>query len=90
MAPKSINQERGLTPSGASRPAGEPKALHLSFYNPQLLKSNSFSVSVLAPRPAQRLLTVSGPFLDIKAKVGVIVELRYIPRNLLVHCKPVH
>ena len=24
----------------------------------------------------------------IKAKVGVIVELRCIPRNLLVHCKP--
>ena len=26
-----FDQERGLTPSGASRPAGEPKVLHLSF-----------------------------------------------------------
>ena len=59
-----LYQERGLTPSGGSGPAGEPR--HIKIISViQNYGLEMMGAGLWAPRPAERLLTVSGPFLDL-------------------------
>ena len=56
-------QEKSLTLSGASGPAGEPTLIKEN----SMIKKNGIEIigeGLMARWPAERLLTVSGSFLD--------------------------
>ena len=58
-----LYQERGLTPSEASRPASEPIVSNVVKTWPILFEHKYYSLR--SCWPTERLLAVSGPFLDL-------------------------
>ena len=71
-----LNLERGLTPSGASRPAGEPKVLHLSFLIYNFWIRQFFCIYVGSPAGPEPPDCVR-PLSWYKSKIRILISWNY-------------